>query len=624
MRRGHRRGATTTSPTSSPSASAAIDGDGDGFSSAVDCNDAARNVFPGAPEVFDNGVDENCDGRDNPNLDVDRDGFPRPFDCDDGNAAIRPTVPEIRGNAVDENCDRRAEPFADLGVGRRQPVGVRPARSRACGARRAHRAPRARASTFRCTGRSCPIAAHPPRDGAAACSPRVVLHRPFRRARLRPGTRLRVTITAAETIGRTYTYVVKRGARAREPDRLPRAGPAEGAVVLRRRAARGVTAALAAGAARGAGGTAGTFSRRGLDARLQRRRRARRPDLGLRHGDEHPLHPLRRRDRRRRPRVHRESGQPDASTARRAASGSSCSPSATATTSRRSARTSPCRSASTAATATTACSAAAAPTCSSAAPGNDNVVSRDGRGEQVDCGAGSDTAISDDADTRTSCEEIEGDADGDGVRRPADCDDTNPGIRPGATDTPDDRVDQDCSGADATNLDVDGDGTPAPAGLRRRQSRHPAGRARDRRQRASTRTATPARSPFLGARRRAPQRLGAAGRADGQPHARPRASSRAAPGSSCAAPAAGCPFRRVVRRVTEPAAASTSTACSATARSAAAPRRACASPARGGSAACCASGSARPARRASTSCACRRAAGSATADAQERGLGGDF
>ena len=94
--------------------------------------------------------------------------------------------------------------------------------------------------------------------------------------------------------------------------------------------------------------------------------------------------------------------------------------------------------------------------------GNDNVVSRDGRGEQVNCGTGRDTAISDDADTRTSCEEIEGDADGDGVRRPADCDDTNPGIRPGAADTPDDRVDQDCSGVDATNLDIDGDGTPRP------------------------------------------------------------------------------------------------------------------------------------------------------------------
>lgn len=97
-----------------------------------------------------------------------------------------------------------------------------------------------------------------------------------------------------------------------------------------------------------------------------------------------------------------------------------------------------------------------------AGAGDDNVISRDGRAEQVSCGSGNDTAISDDGDARSSCEEIEGDADGDGVRRPADCDDTNPGIRPGVADTPDDRVDQDCSGTDATNLDVDGDGSPRP------------------------------------------------------------------------------------------------------------------------------------------------------------------
>jgi hypothetical protein len=94
--------------------------------------------------------------------------------------------------------------------------------------------------------------------------------------------------------------------------------------------------------------------------------------------------------------------------------------------------------------------------------GDDNIVSRDTRGELVSCGAGHDTAVTDDADTRDSCEEIEGDADGDGVRRPADCNDANPGIRPGAPDPPDDGVDQDCSGTDATNFDVDRDGSPRP------------------------------------------------------------------------------------------------------------------------------------------------------------------
>jgi hypothetical protein len=95
-------------------------------------------------------------------------------------------------------------------------------------------------------------------------------------------------------------------------------------------------------------------------------------------------------------------------------------------------------------------------------PGNDNVVARDGRAEQVECASGVDTAITDDADNRVSCEQVEGDADGDGVRRPADCDDTKPQIRPGVADVPDDGIDQDCSGADATNLDRDGDGFSRP------------------------------------------------------------------------------------------------------------------------------------------------------------------
>jgi hypothetical protein len=94
--------------------------------------------------------------------------------------------------------------------------------------------------------------------------------------------------------------------------------------------------------------------------------------------------------------------------------------------------------------------------------GNDNIVARDGRPEQIICGSGEDTAISDDSDSRSSCEQIEGDADLDGVRRPADCNDTNPAIRPGATDAPDNGVDEDCNGADATDLDRDHDGITRP------------------------------------------------------------------------------------------------------------------------------------------------------------------
>jgi Putative metal-binding motif len=94
--------------------------------------------------------------------------------------------------------------------------------------------------------------------------------------------------------------------------------------------------------------------------------------------------------------------------------------------------------------------------------GDDNIVSRDGHAEEVDCGIGHDTAISDDADTRSSCEEVQGDADLDGVRFPFDCDDTKPAIHPGAVDVPDDGIDQNCDGVDATNLDRDHDGFPRP------------------------------------------------------------------------------------------------------------------------------------------------------------------
>jgi hypothetical protein len=186
-----------------------VDGDGDGFSSDVDCNDAAGNIAPGRPEVFDNGVDEDCDGRDNPNLDRDADGFPQPGDCDDANASVRPTAPEVRGNAVDENCDRRAEPFAELGALVNNQWAVFRTHTRLL-ALTVHNAARGTRIVLTCNGRGCPFR-RARRVTVRRSSQRVVLTRGFRRARLRAGTRLRLSVTAPETIGRTYTYLVKRG-----------------------------------------------------------------------------------------------------------------------------------------------------------------------------------------------------------------------------------------------------------------------------------------------------------------------------------------------------------------------------------------------------------------------------
>jgi hypothetical protein len=185
------------------------DTDHDGFSSAVDCNDDVASIRPGAPEVFDNGIDENCDGRDNPNLDRDADGFPQPGDCDDANAAIRPNALEIRGNPFDENCDRRADPFAQLtAVVSNQWVIARTfARLRTLVV---HNAPKGARIVLTCKGRGCPFKKARRRTVTRELQ-RVVLDRGFRRARLRFGTKLKLAITAKETVGRTYSYLVKRG-----------------------------------------------------------------------------------------------------------------------------------------------------------------------------------------------------------------------------------------------------------------------------------------------------------------------------------------------------------------------------------------------------------------------------
>ena len=216
---------------------------------------------------------------------------------------------------------------------------------------------------------------------------------------------------------------------------------------------------------------------------------------------------------------------------------------------------------------------------------NDNIVSRDNQGEFVDCGAGNDTAISDDADTRSSCEQIEGDADFDGVRRPADCNDANAGIRPGVADIPDDGVDQDCSGADATNLDADGDGSPRPQDCDDRNAKVKPGAKEVVGNRVDENCDTEA-VQFLG--------IGGVVRNRWAPFGartvNRNLSARDLPRGTrievrCSG--SGCPFRKVVRRVRNRA-PSTCTARSATPASRGERRWRCGSPAPAGSAASCA------------------------------------
>jgi hypothetical protein len=180
------------------------DNDGDRFSASVDCNDANARIFPGAPEVLGNGIDEDCDGADDRDLDRDNDNFPIPGDCDDSNARIHPGAREIRGNRVDENCDRLAEPFRVLRslvtAGWRLGPSYTDLLTLVV-----RNAPRGAHIVVRCKGRGCAFHKAKRRKVRRDLAP-VRLDPFFGRGRLRPGARVTIRVTASGTIGRTYTY----------------------------------------------------------------------------------------------------------------------------------------------------------------------------------------------------------------------------------------------------------------------------------------------------------------------------------------------------------------------------------------------------------------------------------
>ncbi len=91
------------------------DADRDGHQSTWcggdDCDDDAANAYPGAREVWYDGVDEDCNG--GSDYDQDGDGYELASDCDDTDSAAYPGAPDPMYDGVDSNCDGQSDYDAD-------------------------------------------------------------------------------------------------------------------------------------------------------------------------------------------------------------------------------------------------------------------------------------------------------------------------------------------------------------------------------------------------------------------------------------------------------------------------------------------------------------------------------
>ena len=90
-----------------PAINPQTDADGDGFDACDDCDDTDDTVYPAAPEVCDDGVDQNCNGSDLVG-DADGDTYVNDVcdgdDCDDSDAGINPGATDVC-DGVDYDCD---------------------------------------------------------------------------------------------------------------------------------------------------------------------------------------------------------------------------------------------------------------------------------------------------------------------------------------------------------------------------------------------------------------------------------------------------------------------------------------------------------------------------------------
>ena len=140
-----------------------------------------------------------------PAVDADRDGHASPADCDDTNSRVYPAAPEVANDGIDQDCngaDAAGRLSAIVAFRWREGTTTR-VRSM-----RVTEAPAGATVIVTCAGKrkNCPRT----RSFTTSAKGSVSLTRMFRRP-LRAGAVVTVTVTAPNTVGRVKRYTIRRG-----------------------------------------------------------------------------------------------------------------------------------------------------------------------------------------------------------------------------------------------------------------------------------------------------------------------------------------------------------------------------------------------------------------------------